>query len=82
MRVKVENVRSPGGYDFGEFVGLYLDNGRDRCGSDTPLMMVRKDRYGMMLSAHHPSTVTPVTPAEEYDSCSWNIYNAIDRSVR
>lgn len=67
MRVKVENTRSSGGFDFGEFVGVYIDNGCDRCSSELPLIMVRKDGYGMMLSAHHPSTVTPVTSIEEQE---------------
>ena len=65
MRVKVKNVRTTGGYDFGEFLGLILDNGCDRCGGDTPVAVIRKDNYGLMLCYAHPSTLEPVTPEEE-----------------
>ena len=65
MRVKIVNVRSVGGFDFGEFLGLYVDNGCDRCGSDTALAVVRRDGFGLMVSLHHPSIVSAVTPSEE-----------------
>ena len=58
MRVKIEE--RPGLPQFGEFVGLLLDEH-----SDTPLVIVRCDHYGLMLKAMHPSRVQMVTSEEE-----------------
>lgn len=56
MRIQVENIRSVGGWDFGHFVGLYLDPHGDT------LAMVLVDGMGLYLQAHHPSKVRIADP--------------------
>jgi hypothetical protein len=57
MRVKIEE--RPGMPQFGEFVGLIIDE------HDNMQVVVRCDGYGLMLKSLHPSKVTPVTPEQE-----------------
>lgn len=57
QRVKIET--RPGFPQFGQFLGLLLDERGDT------LAIVRLDHYGLMLKSVHPSCVVPVTPEEE-----------------
>jgi hypothetical protein len=42
---------------YGLLLGLYLDNGCDRCGSDSYVAVVQLDGMGMVVSLIHPSRV-------------------------
>lgn len=57
QRVKVE--LRPGMPQFGQFLGLLLDERGDT------QAIIRLDHYGLMLHAVHPSKVVPVTADEE-----------------
>lgn len=57
QRVKIET--RPGFPQFGQFLGLLLDERGD------VQAVVRLDHYGLMLKTAHPSCVVPVTPEEE-----------------
>lgn len=59
MRIKVENQRSPGGFDFGDLLGLFMDE------HETLQAVVRISGYGLYLHVLHPSKVTLTTPEEE-----------------